>query len=180
MKFEKNIPSIPAKILTNVCFWACVAIAFPLFKYFGNAVSAKESFILAYQDFLSVAEYFDKKLFIGIILGGAVLLILTKLSQLFLAKIKPNSERDMMNYVIDELFSQLIGVGSIITVANIMVFFLKDKISNPEEVNSITDSGGLGLTLWILAVAMIWLNSKNQKVTKSEEKKDGTTENKHV
>lgn len=180
MKLEKNIPSTPAKILTNACFWACVSLIFPIVAYLNQSLQPQEALALGYQDFLKITKYFDSKLFFGLVLGGCFLLLITKLVQLILDKIKPNPERDMMNYVVDEIFSQLVGIGSIITIANIIILIFSNSSSTTTEISSITESGGVGLVLWGLAAFLMWLKPAKKHPTTADDQQDDTTKNKHV
>ncbi|MEG1093594.1 MAG: hypothetical protein RSE08_00610 [Lactococcus sp.] len=180
MKLEKNIPSTPAKILTSVCLWACVSLIFPIIAYFYKSLEPEKNPTLNHDEFLKIVNYFDSRLFWGIVLGGGLLLLVTKLVQLVLDKNSINPDRDMMSYVVDELFSQLVAIGSIITVANIMILFFNYKKSTSPSINLLTDFGWLGLVLWAIAIILMWLKPAKKHPTTADDQQDDTTKNKHV
>jgi hypothetical protein len=109
-----KIPDSLAKISVNFTYWACVAITFPIVGLISKALGISSN--LDSKIFFEITKYFDSKLFFGLAGGCIFLFVSTKFVNVALEKWRPNPERDMLNYVIDEIFSQCVGIGSIINV----------------------------------------------------------------
>ena len=116
MSSEKSISSLFARIFVSVCFWLCVALTVPLtvsiVSELGVPVNLDPNYVFA------ILKYFDTKLFVGLAVGSGFLLIVAKIVKAIAEKVRPGPPRNFINHAVDEVFSQLVGIGSIITVAN--------------------------------------------------------------
>ena len=159
----KKVPNVLAKIFINFTYWACVAITFPVVGLMAKAFGYSSE--LNPKTFFEITKYFDSKLIVG--LGAACLILygITKLTNEISEKIKSDLDRDMPHYVIDEIFSQLIGIGSVINVITITLYLLKDHKGLVEGgAEGIAEYWWLGFAIWIVAIGMNWLGRKDQVV----------------
>ena len=153
MYSENSIFSLGSKIFANVCFWFCVALTLPVTVYLAREMGA--SIDLNPNYVFSILKYFDTKLFVGLGLGSVFLLILSAVTKLIAEKIRPGPSRNFINDAVDEVFSQLVGVGSIINVANIVLRVAGYKPPSSEDSTLIIQYGWLGFAFWIIAVIIV-------------------------
>lgn len=157
---KKRVPPFAAKIVVSLIFWWCVSTVF--------SISAGLAYLLGIPIYLDrkylfeIMTYFDVKLFFGIIFGSILFIVFSKFIQLISKKIKLSSNQDLINYCIDEVSSQLVGIGSIMIWIGIMTFFYKGDPSFPKINIQYWLSLSCGFILWLIAIILKWLTSHEE------------------
>lgn len=139
-----------SRLASSVFLWACVAISFPivvlLAHFMGTGININASSLI------QIAKYFDEKLMTGIIAGSVIYFLVILAISKIRGWIKPKSKDTATRDALDEISSQVMGIGSIIIVSNLAIFSARHisffKIPDNLEISD----WGFGILFWIIGL----------------------------
>ncbi|MEN9339690.1 MAG: hypothetical protein RIQ62_1002 [Bacteroidota bacterium] len=146
------MPVIFQRIFVNLIFWLCVALVFPVLSEAAKLANIIEQ--VDFKVFYEIQKYFDAKLVWGLIFGFFILssvglAVGAAMERLFDAK------GDLQKYICDEVVSQIINIGSVMVVINLMVFLASTFIAPPPATDPATGKGWLGVLAWLFAFLLV-------------------------
>lgn len=158
VKIKNDRPTL-AKIFINFSYWLCVLLAFPFVAMLAQGFGYSRE--LDYKAIFEITKYFDDKLLLGLVFACLIFYFVSKLVSKLLDRCKPDLNQDMPRYVKDEIFSQIVGIGSIINVIIVMQFFVLFFGKSLNNSIKFMQYWWFGLVLWFVAAFMDWLRSKD-------------------
>ncbi len=142
------------KIFSNFIFWLWVALSFPVVGFIANKMEITHS--LDTKLLFEITKYFDIKLFIGLAIGCVIYYLMAKIVGYAKSKFCKTKTNNVTNDALEEISSQIIGIGSIIIATNLTLFIFKNLIASLKDINtSVTNYWWLGV-ICCAAVTFFW------------------------
>lgn len=158
MNIESKNRNIYARIAVSFFYWMCVAVAFPIVAIFAKEAGITQE--LKHESIFEITKYLDKHLFLGLVVACGFLYTVSSLVNRLLGKINSNTKRDLPEYAWDEICSQIVTIGSIITVVPIMQGIMKLTLGALGEFVVMYEHWWLGPIIWGSMCFFDWLARK--------------------
>jgi len=142
------------KLVASSAYWIIVSVAFGYASFIAKAFGYAEK--LDTKSLWQIIKFFDSRLYLGMLLACLVVYLIVHLGSKILHRIKPDPKRNLPSYFHDEIFSQLIGMGSVANSILLMKFFVEHVTKLPPTGFDVVN-WWIGLTCWSLAISLRWI-----------------------